>query len=156
LLMFKKIAAHYENLANNLTLSGPACSIQPAENTVLVLVHGVNAGTMSSLAYARSISANYAAVHVEIHPEVTETFQKECQEYFPEVPLIMLPSPYRSLVNPILTYLDEVHEQHPDKRITVIIGEFASDKWWHSLLHGNTGLLLKLALLGRPDVVVTN
>jgi amino acid transporter len=156
LFMFKKIAEHYEILANNLRLSGPACSVQPIKNTVIVLVHGVNAGTMNSLAYAGSISSEFSAVYVEIQPELTESFRKQWQLFFPEVPLTILPSPYRSLVNPVLCYLDEYHEQHPDKRITVIIGEFASDKWWHTLLHGNTGLLLKLALLGRPDVVVTN
>jgi amino acid transporter len=156
LLMFKKIAAHYRNLEKNLNLSGPVCSLRPLENTVLVLVHGIDAGTVNTIAYARSISSDFSAVHVEIQPELTEPFKERWQEFFPEVPLIILPSPYRSLINPVLTYLDEFHEQHPDKLITVIIGEFASDKWWHSLLHGNTGLLLKLALLGRPDVVVSN
>jgi hypothetical protein len=67
-----------------------------------------------------------------------------------------LPSPYRSLLHPILTFIDSIKKEHPDEKVTVIIGEFAADRWWHPLLHGNTGLLLKAALLSRPEVIVTN
>lgn len=70
--------------------------------------------------------------------------------------LVVLPSPYRSLLQPLLTYVDSIEAAHPEDKINVIIGEFASDKWWHPLLHGNSGLLLKVALLARPDIIVTN
>jgi hypothetical protein len=68
----------------------------------------------------------------------------------------VLQSPYRSLIQPLLTYIDSIETDTPDEKITVIIGEYAADRWWKTLLHGNTGLLLKVALLSRPDIVVTN
>ena len=55
-----------------------------------------------------------------------------------------------------MRYLDEVHAAKPNSRITVVITEFVTSSWWQSLLHGNTGLILKLALLSRRDVIVAN
>jgi hypothetical protein len=156
LLAFKTISNYYKQLTKELTIDGPACSVEPAKNTVLVLVNGVHAGTLSSLSYARSISKDYQAIYVEIEPDRTAEFKEEWERVFPDEPLVILPSPYRSLLQPIMSYLDDIHKEHPDQRITVIIGEYKSPKWWSSFLHGNTGFLLKLALLGRSDIVVTN
>jgi hypothetical protein len=93
---------------------------------------------------------------VEIEPERTAPFKDKWSSLFPNVDLVVLPSPYRSLLHPLLTYIDSIEREHPDEKVTVIIGEFASNKWWHPLLHGNSGILLKLAFLSRPEVVVTN
>jgi hypothetical protein len=106
--------------------------------------------------YAESISKICQAVYVEIEPDNTAAFKEKWNSLFPQVELVVLPSPYRSLLQPLLTYIDSIEKQNPDEKVTVIIGEFASQKWWHPLLHGNTGLLLKVALLSRPEVVVTN
>lgn len=156
LFLFRKISQHYQDLASHLVLNEQNRIIQPQTNTVLVLVQGVHAGTARSLGYARSISPDCQAVYVEINPGDGAALQEQWQQYFPEIPLMILPSPYRSLIQPIMNYLDEFHKEHPDRSITVIIGEYISNKWWQSLLHGNTGLLLKLAFLTRRDVVVSN
>jgi amino acid transporter len=156
LFLFKKIAQHYKLLDKCLAIAEVTEPVGVIKNHVLVLVHGVNAGIVSSVRYAESISKNYQAIHVEIEPEKTEAFKQEWKSLFPEIELIVLPSPYRSLLQPVLTYIDSIEKEHPDEKVTVIIGEFASDKLWHNLLHGNTGLLLKVALLSRPEVVVTN
>jgi len=60
---------------------------------------------------------------------------------FHHIDLVVLPSPYRSLLQPLLTFIGLDRKENPDEKVTVIIGEFASDKWWHPLLHGNSGLL---------------
>jgi hypothetical protein len=157
LFIFKKISEHYKELAESLMLPPDGAVVStPTKNTVLVLVQAVHAGTVTSVRYAQSISADCQAVYVEIQPDASADFKKIWPTVFPNVPLVVLPSPYRSLVHPILTYVDELKKEQPDRTITVVIGEFASDKWWHPLLHGNTGLLLKLALLSRPDIVVAN
>jgi hypothetical protein len=79
----------------------------------------------------------YQAVYVEIEPEKTEAFKEKWRSLFPEIELVVLPSPYRSLLHPVLNFIDAIEKEHPDKKVTVIIGEFASDKWWHPLLHGH-------------------
>ena len=157
LFIFSKISGHYAELKDSLTLSSDAEDASPPlKNTVLVLVQSVHAGTLNSVRYAQSISSDCQAVYVDIEPDASADFIKRWNTVIPHVPLVVLASPYRSLVQPILTYVDTLKEKEPHHKITVVIGEFASDKWWHSLLHGNTGLMLKLALLSRPDLVVTN
>jgi amino acid transporter len=160
LFMFNTISDHYKSLFNSLKLNSPEeadiITRTPEKTTVLVLVHGIHAGTINSLKYARAISDDCRAVSVEIEADSAEATRERWEKFFPTVPLVILPSPYRSLVFPLLSYIDEIEKKEPDRVITVVIGEFISDKWWHSLLHGNTGLMLKLALLSRPDIVVTN
>ena len=156
LFFFKKISQYYQDLASHVALDDPSHALQPQKNTVLVLVRDINAGTAKSLNYARSICPDCQAIYVEINPGDGACLKDQWQKIFPEIPLVILPSPYRSLIQPIMNYLDDFHKEHPDRTITVIIGEYVSDKWWQSLLHGNTGLLLKLALLARKDVIVAN
>jgi len=153
LFIFNKISTHYKTLTASLSLPQES---QTEKTVVLVLVQGVHAGTFASMRYARAISDDPRAVYVEIEPDTTAPFVQKFESAFPQVPLIILPSPYRSLVHPLLLYIDKLEKSDPETIITVIIGEFVSDRWWHSLLHGNTGLMLKLALLSRSDIVVTN
>ena len=155
-LMFMKVQSHYADVAKQLRLQEFNPFTEPVKNTVLVLAQGVNVGTMMTLEFARSLSPDCIAVHVELDPEKTAAFKILWEETVPNVQLAILESPYRSLLAPILHYLDVVHEEKPNHRITIVIGEFVPTKWWHTLLHGNTGLLLKLALLNRRDVVVAN
>ncbi|HEY9683202.1 MAG TPA: APC family permease [Oculatellaceae cyanobacterium] len=155
-LMFLKVHKHYADVAQQLRLREYDPFVEPMKNIVLVLAQGVNVGTMRTLEFARSLSPDCIAVHVELDPEKTAAFKKLWEEMVPNVQLAILESPYRSLLAPILHYLDVVHEEKPNQRITIVIGEFVPTKWWHTLLHGNTGLLLKLALLNRRDVVVAN
>src|SRR5207249_129633 len=68
----------------------------------------------------------------------------------------VLESPYRSLVQPLMDYIDEVELEREDDQIVVVIPEFVPAKWWEKVLHGHSGLLLKLALLHRPNVIVCN
>jgi amino acid transporter len=157
LFIFKKISGHYQDLSRNLSIGKLELDTEPVHETnVVVLVQSIHAGTMNSVRYARSISNNCQALFVEIEPNTGEKFRTNWQIVYPEVPLTVLPSPYRSLLQPVLNFIDELKKREPERNITVVIGELTSDKWWHSLLHGNTGLMLKLALLSRPDLVVTN
>lgn len=156
LFVFIKIKNHYMRLSASLRLEGKAGRIQKKPNDVIVLVQGVHQGTVNALNYAASISSSFTGVYVEIEPERTQSITQQWNEYYPNIPLVVLPSPYRSLIEPIMHFLDDWNASRPSSLTTVVIGEFVSDKWWHALLHGNTGLILKLALLRRKDVVVSN
>ena len=154
--MFRKIYEHYADVADQLRILKYTQQPQPTDNTVLVLVQGINTGTLQAIDYARSISDSVISLNVELDPEKTVTLKERWREMFADVPLVVMESPYRSLIGPLLNYLDRVRQEKPNSRVTVVIGEFVPTKWWHTLLHGNTGLLLKFALLGRNDVIVAN
>jgi hypothetical protein len=128
----------------------------PKENIVLVLVQGINRGTLSALNYALSLSTDCIAVHVQLDEVQTAAFREHWARVFPNVRLEVLNSPFRSLLEPIMTFVAKTQSSSPDANITVVIGEFVATKWWHSFLHGHTGLVLKLAMLGKRNVVVTN
>jgi len=85
---------------------------------------------------------------VELEPGFGERVREEWQSWWPDVPLVVLPSPYRSIIGPLLDFLDETDRQHNDGQLaTVVLPEFVPAKWWHSLLHNQTAWLLKAALL---------
>jgi len=155
LFLFHRTAAHYKDVSRQLTLDRHALP-PPIKNRVLVLVQGMHVGTYKALLYARSISSDCLAVSVEIEPDWTSALQKEWQQYAPDVPLVIVKSPYRSLIGPLMQYLDALHAGDPESVTTIVLGEFVSTRWWHKILHGNTGLILKFAFLSRQDVVVTN
>ncbi len=155
LFIFQKVHSHYVSVAEQLVLTklvAPRC----IRNKVVILVQSLHAGTLKFIEYARAIEHDCEALYVEIEPEWTTTLEEDWRRYVPDIPLVIVKSPYRSLVGPIMDRLDQLHDEDKERTITVIVGEFVSTRWWHSLLHGNTGLILKLAFLGRRDVVVTN
>jgi len=147
---------HYADVALQLRLPPEHLPEVPLKNTVLVLVPGLHRGILPALAYARSLSPDCRAVYIETDPEKTPQLKARWEEWAQDVPLVVLNSPYRSLISPIMRYLDAVQVERRNHLVTVVIPEFVPTKWWHHLLHGNQGLLLKFALLGRNDVIVAN
>ncbi|MGV3723988.1 MAG: APC family permease [Actinomycetota bacterium] len=150
-----RINAHYQEVADHLTMT----RYRPApkfRHTVLILVSGVHRGIMPATEYARTIAADVRAVYVEIDPEATPRVLARWGEYVPDIPLVVLQSPFRSLTEPLLKYVEEVERERDDDIVTVILPEFVTDKWWTRLLHGQNGFLVKWALLFKRGVVVTN
>ncbi|HZT42180.1 MAG TPA: APC family permease [Chthonomonadaceae bacterium] len=154
--LFLKIQRHYADVAEQLSLKHYIPPRAPIHNTVLLLVPGLHRGIMPALEYARSLSPDCRAVYIETEPERTPLIKARWEEWAHDVPLVILSSPYRSLMTPLMHYLDAVQQERRNHLVTIIIPEFVPTKWWHTLLHGNTGLRVKLALLGRKGVVVTN
>ncbi len=150
--MFYKVQAHYREVAKELTLRDvtpmPVDAL-PAPRVVLP-VSGVHRGVIEALRYARSISDRVTAVYVEIDANRTERFRQEWAIWGQGVPLVIIPSPYRSIVGPLLTYLDRADEESADGQLaTVLLPEFVPARWWQHLLHNQTAWALKLALLYR-------
>ena len=128
----------------------------PVRNTVIVLVPGVHKGIMPAINYARLIGRDIRPVYIEIDPELTSGIRAEWQKHVPDIPLIVKESPYRSLVQPLLTYIDKVTDEFDDDVVTLIIPESFSGNLLDTLLRSTAATQIKLALLGREDVVVTN
>jgi amino acid transporter len=118
--------------------------------------------SVQSLAYARSISPHVAAVHVAIDPQDAEAvrakWEKVRQHWTAEeeARLVVIESPYRSLIRPLLAYINTIQDVHPETTVTVILPEFVVAHWWEVLLHNQTAWRLKTALMAHPGIVVTN
>jgi amino acid transporter len=155
LLMMRAIHTHYVNASRELATSTP---LNPADihHAVVVPIAAVNRIAKQTLAYARSISDNVTAVHVATDEENIEAFRKEWEKLGIDVPLVIIESPYRALVGPLLKYIDEVDRQTPNTTLTVVLPEFIARHFWEHFLHNQTALRIKAALLFRPGTVVTS
>jgi amino acid transporter len=150
-----RIHNHYGEVASRLTMEEYE-PVPEFRHTVLITVPGVHRGIMPALQYARSMGGDVRAVYVEIEPERTPEVLKRWQHWVPDIPLVVLESHYRSMIEPLLDYIDQVERERDDDIVTVVIPEFVTEKWWTKLLHNQNGLLLKWALLFKKGVVVTN
>lgn len=157
-LLFTRIHRHYLAVGRELTLlnTDPVGELKPVKHAVVIPISGVHRGVLDAIRYAISISTDVRAIYVEIDPQTTERFKKEWQKWAPSVPLVVLKSPYRSVIRPLLAYLDEFGKSRADEMITVVIPEFVTMKRWHQLLHNQTALFIRAALLFRPKKVVTS
>lgn len=149
-LLMRAIHRHYEDLKHQLSLERVKLPRPFRAHKVIVPVNNVHRGVLEALRYAKAVSDDVTAVYVEIEPGAREEIERKWERWVPDVPLVVLPSPYRSVVGPILLYLDQVQrEAGPDTALTVVLPEFVPRKWWHHLLHNQTALMLKFALLFR-------
>lgn len=127
----------------------------------IVPIAELDKAAIQSLAYALSISPHVIAAHVAIDEqdieEIRSRWEEVHEEFFPRegVQLVVIESPYRSLVRPLLAYIDTVQETHPEETLTVVLPEVVAH-WWEQPLHKQTALCLKAALLNRPGIVVTD
>jgi len=156
ILMFLVIHKHYVTAARQLSLQGLRPPPQ-LRNTVIVPISTLHRGTINALKYAEAIApGNVTAVHINLDAEQTRKVRERWAEWGGDVPLIVLDSPYRSLVRPLLSYIEEVDSRWENDIVTIILPEFVPAKWWHHLLHNQTSLLIKGALLFRKNKVVTS
>jgi amino acid transporter len=156
--VFTRVHSHYLAVGRELSLVGltPPRSLDPIKHTVIVPVSGIHRGVLDALRYALSISDDVRAAYVELDAETTERMQEEWRKWAHEVPFVVLKSPYRSVIRPLLEYIDDVEQTTHRDMITVIIPEFVTAKWWHQILHNQTAFLIRAALLFRRGKVVTS
>lgn len=153
--MFMQVKRHYEKVRARLTLIGYQPEPVPP-HTVLVLVSGVHRGVLPALEYAREIAKDCRAVHIEINPAETQRIKELWEQWAGDMPLVIIESPYRSLIGPVVEYVKQVRAEHSRHLITVVVPEFVVTKWWERFLHYNAAFLIKMALGGLRGVVITN
>jgi len=151
-LGLQRIHRHYAEVAHQLSLAG-ARRPRIGKNPVVVLVAGIHKGVVEALEYARSISPNVTALTVDLDSTQTTKLRLKWAEWAPDVPLVVLDSPYRSIIRPLLDYIDRMERQGEGRYLTVVIPEFVPSHWWEHFLHNQTALLIKAALLFRPGKV---
>ena len=154
-VVFLMIRRHYADVAHQLSLDrfdGPP----PIDHTVLVLVGDLHRGVVAALRYAQTLSASAKAVYVELDPDRTQKLEEKWGKFGLGVPLVVLTSPYRSLLTPFLDYVNHLLALGENHVVTIVIPEFVPSRWWQHLLHNQTALLIKGALLFRKGVVVVD
>ena len=154
-LHFRSVTRHYDGVAAQLSLKGWIAH-RPRRNPVIVPISGVHRAVVEALEYARSLGTDVRAVYVDTDPQATRQVRKDWERWGRGVPLVVLDSPYRSLMEPLLDYIEEVDEERPEDFVTVVLPEFVPARCWHHLLHNQRALLIKGALLFKRNVVVTS
>ena len=152
---FLTIKRHYAEVAVQLSMDGLEPP-PPLTHTVLVLVGDLHRGVLKAIQYAQSLSPSAKAVFVETDPERTRRLEEKWGKWGMGVPLIVLSSPYRSLLGPLLEYVDHLQLRGDNHIVTIILPEFIPAKWWQHLLHNQTALLIKGSLLFRKNIIVTD
>ena len=153
--IFEMTRRHYDQVAAELTLRGwrPA---PVGRHVVIVPIGGLQRAVVKALRYARTLSTDVRAIYVELDPTATDALRRQWEEWGQGVHLIVLDSPYRSLMEPLLDYIEALQESEPAAYVTVILPEFVPRRLWQHLLHNQHALLIKGALLFKPNVVVTS
>jgi hypothetical protein len=153
--VFKATRQHYDHVASQLTLRGYAP--QPrVHNTVLIPIGGIQRAVVEALRYAETLSDDVRAVYVDVDAASTEQLRREWLTWGGRVELVVLSSPFRSVMEPLLEYIEQTENARPEDYVTVILPEFVPARWWQHLLHNQRALLIKGALLFRPNTVVTS
>jgi amino acid transporter len=156
--IFFTIHHHYKDLASHLTLD--RFSGLPARHTrhrVIMPVSGIHQGTLEALRYAKLLSDDVTAVHVSMDPEETEKVKTKWKTWGEGTRLVILDSPFRLFIEPLLEYLGEIIDgRQPGETVTIVVPQFIPSKRWHNALHMRTANFLREELLTKPGVVVTD
>jgi hypothetical protein len=157
--MFHLINHHYLTVADQLSLEGLQPERWPERasrrrHKVVVPLSGMHRGTLKALRFARSLSKDVTGVIVDVEPRITARVQEKWSTWGHDIPLVVLDSPYRSIIGPLLAYLDQVDGHEPERGpAVVVLPEFVPARWWHHLLHNQTALMIKAVLTYRPGPV---
>ena len=157
--IFQAIHHHYAHYERERITDIPLRP-QDVQHRLIVPIDRLDRASIQSLSYARSISPYVTAVHIALDDAETVQIREDWSRWQKQLSdeetthLLIIESPYRSLIRPLLAYIDTIHERHPNDTVTVILPEFVVAHWWEYPLHNHMALRLKAALLFRPGIVV--
>jgi hypothetical protein len=156
--IFFAIHHHYKRLAKNLSLDNfGAVPPHKTRHRVIMPVSGVHQGTLTALNYAQRLSDDITAVHVSIEPAEADRVQKKWEKWGEGVRMVILNSPYRLLLEPLLEYITDIARQRqPGETITIVVPEFIAENGITRTLHMNTAEILRNQLKRQPGVVIIN
>ncbi len=155
-IFFLRTHRHYFYVRQQLSLREIEPE-RPLRHTAIVPISAVNRATVYAVRYAKSIAHEVEAVHVAIDPARVEQVRQQWKAWGGGVPLRVLESPYRSMVQPLVDHIDDLmHGRRRNEMVTVVLPEFVTAHWWEGLFHNQSAFLIKGALLFRPGVVVTS
>ncbi len=152
---FFSVHHHYRSLAGKLSLENFHSAPRVKRHRIVVLIAGVHRGSLAALSYAQSIGNDITAVHVSIDPGESEKVRAKWDVYGDGTRLVILESPYRLLVEPVLDYIKKLSDiRQPNEMLTIVVPQFIPAHWWENFLHNQTALLLRFALIFKPGLVI--
>jgi amino acid transporter len=155
-LMFRKVHAHYQEVGKQLTMEGIEPFASNPARSDRANFRNTSWGAASPR-IRKSIAPNHVtAVYVDLDEEATRILREKWARFAGDIDLVVLASPYRALTRPLLRYIDRIDREHRDDLLTIVLPEFVPAKWWQHLLHNQSSLTLKAALLFKEGVIVTN
>lgn len=156
--IFFRIHHHYRFTAQTLSLEKVAHpNLRGKAVETLLLVDNVHRGTLQQVRFAESLGRPWLAVHIATDPEKAKKTQCRWEKFVGDRgELIVVQSPYRNLVGPVIHLIKQIQETHPGIFVNVVLGQLITTSWWTQLLHQNTGPLFKFALQRMHNVVVTD
>jgi hypothetical protein len=156
-LLMLAIRGHYRSVERGLALARiPAGGRSAARPIVIVPIARLDEPARQAIAFANSISDEATAVHVTNDADTADELRRQWPEWSGGAELVVIESPYRALIGPLLAYLDVLQRQDPTRPVLVVLSEFVPRHWWENLLHNQTALRLKLRLFSRPNTIVAD
>jgi len=153
--IFFSIHHHYKRMAKQLSLENHLPRVRVARNRVIMPIGGVHRGTVEALRFAGTLSEDITAIHVSIDQKESEKIQEKWSYWGDGIRLVIIDSPYRLFIEPILEYINKIDcLRQPDEMITLVVPQFIPKHWWESFLHARTADTLRKALLNRKDIVI--
>ncbi|MBA9042356.1 amino acid transporter [Bacillus aryabhattai] len=156
--LFHRIKRHYDAVGEQLRIKpGDKKVLELEGNVVIIPVAGLTKAVENSINYAKVIGDTVIAVHVAFDRESEKRMEEKWNQWQPDIRLVTFYSQYRSLVRPLLRFIDMAEEKATESNmsVTVLIPQFITRKSWHNTLHNQSSLLLKAHLLYRKNVIVT-
>jgi hypothetical protein len=156
-VLFRAVHQHYIDMREQISLHEGDIdqrwhSKAAKPHKVVVPISGLNRGTLAALQFSCSLSDDVTAVVVDVDNAATEWLRESWRTWGFEIPLVVLESPYRSVVRPLMAYLEETDRREPERGMAVVIlPEIVPARWWQNLLHNQTTLMLKAVLLFRQE-----
>jgi amino acid transporter len=155
--VFVFIHKHYNRVAEQLRLlSMQAPPPQTIEHSVLMPIDDVNYASLRAMSFARTISKDITVIHIATDTKRAAKIQEKMQAYAPDLKLVIVESPLRAFMRPLLTYVDFHHRQHPQGFVTIVMPEFITAHWWEKFLHNRTAEHLTQAFKRHPNIAVVN
>lgn len=156
-IILQGIHRHYARLARNLSLENFGEAPLQQRHRVILPISSVHQGTLAALRYAQTLSDDVTAVHVSMDPEESQKVQQQWEVWGKGVRLVILESPYRLFLEPLLQYIDAVSSRsQPNELLSIVVPQFVPRRWIYNLLHTQTAMMLRLVLLFKRGVIITD
>jgi len=157
MLLLLAIHGHYRDMDRALAIDRiPDAGEVAPRPIVIVPISRLDRPALQAIAFANSISSDAVAVHITNDPDEADALRERWPEWAGTTELVVVESPYRALIGPLLAYMDALQRQAPERPILVVLAEFVPRHWWENLLHNQTALRLKLRLFRRPNTIVAD
>jgi amino acid transporter len=154
ILLLRAIHEHYRLFADEVKFVGHS-PIVPLHHTVVVPISAITKATAGALVYATMISADVHAIYIDLDHSATAKLREDWAAWDIGIDLVVIDSPYRSVLTPMVLYVENLRRDAPGELVTVVVPEIVPRRWWEHFLHNKTALYIRTAFLFKPNVVVT-